>query len=75
MHVDVKLFGVVVWEHMIADEAEQRAVWYLDILYSFSFLYSAQSQYFGNIKLLLLNIVLTPKRLSVELISTLKCHK
>lgn len=74
MHVDVKLFGVV-WEHMITDEAtEHFAVWYSEMLYSLPLISSAQSQYRGNSKLLLLNFALTPKRLSVEFKSTLQCQ-
>lgn len=75
MQVDVRLFGVV-WEHMIADEAtEHFAVWYLEMLFSLFLISSAQSQYRGNSVLLLLNIALAPKRLSVEFISTLQCQK
>lgn len=72
LHVDVKLWEVFFSEHTIASVViEQFAAlksekgWLL-------FFSSAQSQYFCNSKSLLLNVVLTPKRLSVEFISILQ---
>lgn len=73
LHVEAKLSVVFFWEHRIAGVViEQSAVWWPEIDCSFDWIAEAQSQYFSNLKLPLLNFVLTPKRLSSESISTLK---